>query len=652
MIPMRDLAIHRKMIAAILVASCVALLATAAAVLLYEIGSFRPRKTQEARTQAQLFSVNLQAPMLFGFPEEADEELSKLASNAEIEMACVYLEDLTEFATYRRAKEGNPRIDVSPGGALAIISEIADDSWQCPAIEPPQESQFDGERLDVLQEVTRDGNLIGFLLLRYHLPPLSGRLTQYSLMFGAVLFALLTVSILLSQGLDRIIIGPLLGLADAAHAVTDDEDYSVRVKPRGRDEIGYLTLAFNRMLSTIEQRDADLRQAHDEQRQLQDQLLQAQKMESIGRLAGGVAHDFNNLLTVVVGCTDLALRRLPPDHEVYSLLDNIRQATGQATGLTQRLLAFARRQVIAPRLLDINIMLMETEKMLRTLIGDDIELAAIARPDLWMVKADASQVMQVLVNLTVNGRDAMPRGGRLTIETHNVTLNADQARLEGSLDPGDYVLLTVTDTGTGIPEDVQPHLFEPFFTTKEQGKGTGLGLATCYGIVKQSGGVITFSTVPERGTQFRVYLPRASGEDVPTVERPAPVEAAGRETLLVVEDNALVRGTTVDLLRAQGYNVLEAASGTDALVLVETFDGEIHLLVTDVVMPEMGGHEVSERVRQLRPKMGVLFVSGYTSDEIVHRGALEGDIAFLQKPFTSDVLIRSVSEVLDACRRS
>lgn len=643
---MRHLPIHRKMVLIILVASGVALMATALAVLVYEVGSYRPRKAQEVRTQAQLFSANLHPSLAFFAPEDTTNELLKLSNNPEIALACVYDANAEMVAYYERSE-----LLPTPAEAAALLLPPTPPGVAaqevCPTISPPHEYVFEGDRLDLTQEVAREGNLLGFLFLRYDLPPLSGRLTQYSLMFGAVLFALLMVSVLLSQALDRAISGPILGLAEAAHAVTEDEDYSVRVQPLGDDEIGHLTVAFNRMLSTIEQRDADLRQAHREQRQLQEQLLQAQKMESIGRLAGGVAHDFNNLLTVVVGCTDLALRRLPPGGEVHSLIDNIRQATSQATDLTQRLLAFARRQVIEARLISLNDLILETEKMLRTLIGDDVELVAIARPELWWVKADASQIMQVLVNLTVNGRDAMPHGGRLTIETFNVTLDDEQARVEGDLEPGDYVLLSVTDTGTGIPEDVQPHLFEPFFTTKEQGKGTGLGLAMCYGIVKQSGGLITFSTMPEMGTQFRVYLPRAQGSPSTEAAREGgQSESRGQETILVVEDNALVRSTTVDLLRAQGYQILEAASGEDALRILKDHAEPIQLLITDVVMPGMGGQEVAERVSSLRPDIAVLFVSGYTTDEIVHRGALEGDIAFLQKPYTSEVLIHKVQDVL------
>ncbi len=651
MIGLRDLPIQRKMIVVILVASGVALAATAVAVLLFEVGSYRPRKAQEARTQAELFSVNLQASLIFDEAEDTAEELSKLASNEEIELACVYDEGQNLFAAYRR--DGADRGPIAAaGGVTALQATESDQVLPCPEGLPKQAGRFSNKRFELLQEVARDGRLLGYFYLRYQLPPLTARLPQYSVMFGAVLFALLMVSILLSQVLGRIISGPLLALADAARTVTEKKDYRVRVEPTGQDEIGQLTGAFNRMLSTIEQRDADLRRANEEQRKLQQQLLQAQKMESIGRLAGGVAHDFNNLLTVVVGCTDLALRRLTEEHAAYPLLDNIRQATSQATGLTQRLLAFARRQVIEARLICLNDLLSETEKMLRTLIGGDVILVAAPGADLWVVKADANQLMQVLVNLTVNGRDAMPDGGRLTIATSNVVLDAERASLEGALKPGEYVLLTVTDTGTGIPEEVQPHLFEPFFTTKEQGKGTGLGLAMCYGIVKQSGGLITFSTFPERGTQFRVYLPRAIGEVEPAaVPEGLSLKAPGRETLLVVEDNELVRGTTVSLLRGHGYEVLECASGADALRRVEEHDGHIHLLVTDVVMPGMGGMEVADRIRSLRPDIGVLFVSGYTADEIIHRETFEDGVAFLQKPYTADILIRRVRQVLEVAER-
>lgn len=628
---MRDLPIYQKLVVLLLVASGTSLVITSGVLLLYEVSSFEQRKKQETRAQAELFSLNLEAPLMFDAQTETFETLRLLGSDPSIKIACVYRYDEHErleklYIWWTR-------------------DEPSDSS--CPAW-PRTGIHVEGDLLRLHQDVVAEQQVVGGLYLEYDLPSLAQRLSQYFLLAGAVLIALLLSSVLLSLVLQQVITGPILALSRAADRVTDAEDYTVRVEPPGNDEIGHLAKVFNRMLATVEQRDVALRQANSEQKRLQEQLVQAQKMESIGRLAGGVAHDFNNLLTVIVGCTDLAFSRLEEESSVRPLLSNIRNATTQATSLTNRLLAFARRQIIEPRVISLNDLVLEAEKMLRTLIGDDVELLAIPRRDLWSVKADPSQMMQVLVNLAVNARDAMPHGGKLTIETQNVVLGEAQVARHPEAKAGEYVLLRVNDTGMGMSEEVKAHLFEPFYTTKERGKGTGLGLAMCYGIVKQSGGYISFVSEPGRGTAFQVYLPRA-------IERPEkqrhdthPVRLpVGNETLLVVEDNALVRSTTVELLKAQGYAVLEAAGGADAIRLVESTRQVIDLLVTDVVMPEMSGKDVALRLKAIRPEIRVLYVSGYTADEIIHRGALEGGISFLQKPYTSESLIRKVRSVLD-----
>lgn len=627
---LRNLPIYQKMIVIILVASCIALTATVGALLFYELTSFQPRQKAQARAQADLFSVNLRAPLLFDNLEETEEALQGLASNEAIVLACVYrYSDLERQETFY-ARWMRPPLEA-----------------ECPA-RLTHGVRFEGGLLHLSRPIEEDGNVLGRLYICFQLPSLGHRLLKYLLMVGAVFFALVSLATVLSLALRQTISGPLEELVEALNRVAREQDYSVRVEPQSGDEIGNLTLAFNAMLETIEQRETALRQATSEQKKLQEQLVQSQKMESIGRLAGGVAHDFNNLLTVIVGCTDLGFNRLPKDSPVRPLLLNIRNATAQATGLTNRLLAFARRQVNEPRVLDLNELVLEAEKMLRTLIGDDVELIAIPRNDLWFVRADQSQMMQVLVNLAVNARDAMPDGGQLTIETENRDLGRDEALEHPEARPGEYVMVSVSDTGEGIDKSVQNHLFEPFFTTKERGKGTGLGLAMCYGIVKQSGGFIDFESRLGHGTVFRVFVPRTREQPEPTRHPKELVQLpSGEETLMVVEDNALVRVTTVELLKAQGYTVFEAASGPDALRLLDDIPGSLDLLVTDVVMPEMNGKEVARQIQAQRPDIGILYVSGYTANEIIHRGALEGGIAFLQKPYTSEALIRKVRSVLD-----
>ncbi len=385
-----------------------------------------------------------------------------------------------------------------------------------------------------------------------------------------------------------------------------------------------------------------------ERKRLETQLRQAQKMEGVGRLAGGVAHDFNNLLTVMLSNAALALDGLAEKDPVREDLVEIEGAAKRAAVLTRQLLAFARRQVAEPRALDLNAVTLAMHKMLRRLIGEDVELVTLLADGVWTVWADPGHIEQVLVNLAVNARDAMPTGGKLTIETSNVMLDAEQAGRHAGMRPGDYVLLEVGDDGQGMTPEVLEHVFEPFFTTKERGKGTGLGLSTCYGIVKQSGGWIWVASEPGRGTRFSIYLPRLGVE----AEAFAPAEVGplhgGTETILLVEDDPKVREVAVRALRDRGYRVLEAATGTEALRAAESTGDPINLLLTDVVMPHMSGRELAERVRALRPRIRVLYTSGYGEYASVHHPEPGRSVALLPKPFDPASLARKVRDVLDS----
>jgi len=385
-----------------------------------------------------------------------------------------------------------------------------------------------------------------------------------------------------------------------------------------------------------------------ERRQLEGQFRQAQKMEAVGRLAGGIAHDFNNLLTVIAGYSDMMLSRLAADDPLRAHVSEIRSAGDRAASLTRQLLAFSRQQVLAPQVLDLNAVVANMDKMLRRLIGEHIDLVTVCEKPLWRVKADPGQLEQVIMNLAVNARDAMPKGGKLTLETANVELSGAYARAHVAVKPGRYVMLAVSDTGCGMDAETQSHLFEPFFTTKERGKGTGLGLSTVYGIVKQSGGNVWVYSEPGRGTTFKVYLPLVDEplEDLRPVEARA-VPVRGTETVLVVEDEVSVRSLVRGVLESHGYRVLEACHGADALAISDQHGGPIHLLLTDVVMPEMSGRDLASRVVPRRPGIRVLYMSGYTDDAIVHNGVLDAGTAFLQKPFTPDALAHKVREVLD-----
>ena len=384
-----------------------------------------------------------------------------------------------------------------------------------------------------------------------------------------------------------------------------------------------------------------------ERKRLEEQLLQAQKMESVGRLAGGVAHDFNNLLTVINGYCDLMLEGMETSDPLKEQLDEVRGAGQRAAALTQQLLAFSRRQVMRPQVLDLNGFLRETERLLQRLIGEDVRLVTVLDAALGKVKADPGQINQVILNLAVNGRDAMPGGGRLTIETANVDIDAESAAAQVGSRAGRYVRLSVGDTGAGMDAETRRHLFEPFFTTKPAGQGTGLGLSSVYGIVQQSGGWISVYSEPGQGTQFHVYLPRLEDDGeaaAAPVENPAP--ALGTETILVTEDQNNVRRLVSRMLRGFGYHVLEAANGEEALAAAAAHAGPVHLLITDVVMPEMSGRELGAELKRLRPEIRVLYMSGYTGNAIARRGLLEEGVAFIQKPFTAESLAGKVRDTL------
>jgi len=384
------------------------------------------------------------------------------------------------------------------------------------------------------------------------------------------------------------------------------------------------------------------------QRHLEEQLLQSRKLESIGRLAGGVAHDFNNLLTVILASTEFAMRGVSDGGTARTDLELVRDAAQRAAHLTGQLLAFARRQVSAPELLDLNELTQQVDGLLRRVIGEHVQLTSVLQPGLHQVLVDRGQMEQVLVNLAVNARDAMPDGGRLTLETANVSIGGTYATSHANVEAGEYVMLAVSDTGTGIAPSVIEHVFEPFFTTKLPGHGTGLGLATCYGTIRQARGEILVYSELGKGTTFKILLPRAlSGPVHDEVEASPERSLGGTETILVVEDDALLRGVAARILREQGYQVLEAVSGGDALNVAEGYSETIHLLLTDVVMPHLSGNELAHRLLEQRSHLRVIYTSGYTANAIAQRGVLEPLVDFLPKPYVAATLLAKVREVLD-----
>ncbi len=385
-----------------------------------------------------------------------------------------------------------------------------------------------------------------------------------------------------------------------------------------------------------------------QRKRLEEQLLHAQKMEAVGRLAGGVAHDFNNMLTVIAGYNRMILDELSPIDPLRGYAEEILKAADRAGAITNQLLAFSRRQIAKPRVILLNMVIAQTDKMLRRLIGEDVHLQLSLGSDVGNIKADPGHVEQAIVNLVVNARDAMPDGGRLTIETANVHLDENYVRTHLGVTPGDFVMVAVSDTGHGMDAETRRHIFEPFFTTKEKGRGTGLGLATVYGIVKQAGGDIWVYSEPGRGTTFKLYFPRVSeplSDEVDAGNAPAPASETA-ETILLVEDETAVRELTLKMLRQLGYTVLTAESADDAMRVSEAYAGKLSLLVTDVVMPGMSGRQLADALVLVRPGIKVLFLSGYTENTVVHHGVLDAGVDFLPKPFSRDVLGKKLREIL------
>ena len=419
-----------------------------------------------------------------------------------------------------------------------------------------------------------------------------------------------------------------------------------------KDGLGVSVRVSGRAVSDGDKRTAFELFAEDvtERRALEQQLRQSQKMEAVGRLAGGIAHDFNNLLMVISGYSEFLLERLGPDPALRGPAQEIAGASQRASSLTRQLLAFSRKQMLAPKILDLNGVVTENLKMLTRVIGEDIDLVMVPASSLGAVRADAGQIDQVIMNLAVNARDAMPSGGKLTIETSNVSLDEDYARFHAPLRPGDYVMLSISDTGLGMDSETQSHIFEPFFTTKGP-KGTGLGLSTVYGIVKQSGGYIWVFSESGKGTTFKIYLPQVAERVEPAqvvASEESALTAPGTETILLAEDEANLRYLARQFLEKQGYKVIEAADGTRAMQIALAHQGVIHLLLTDVIMPGMNGRELAQRISEIRPQTKVLYMSGYTENVIGHNGTLDAGVRLLQKPFTLGELRSKVRQVLDS----
>jgi len=435
------------------------------------------------------------------------------------------------------------------------------------------------------------------------------------------------------------------GMAGEAEMTPIDSEFRIRRRNGGVRtlEVSATNLLQHPAVSGIVMNARDV----TERRKLEEQLLQAQRMEAIGTLSGGIAHDFNNILTVILGHTEVLLQALPPASAEYAHLKSIDEASRRASTLTRQLLAFSRKQVLQPRVFNLNSLIVDLDKMLRRLISEDIELETVTDPKLGTTRADPGQVEQVVMNLVVNARDAMKSGGRITIETANVTLDEEYVRSHTGARSGPHVMLAVSDTGEGISPETLPLIFEPFFTTKEVGKGTGLGLSTVYGIVKQSGGTVWVYSQPGRGTTFKIYLPRVDESESVVAEPVRRAVAAGAETVLLVEDEPALRDLIRYALTGNGFTVLDVPSPADAIALSRRHNGSLHLLLTDVIMPGMDGPALARQVLKERPDIKILYMSGYATNFIMHDGVVDAGTNFLEKPFHPRTLLNKVREVLD-----
>jgi signal transduction histidine kinase/CheY-like chemotaxis protein len=504
----------------------------------------------------------------------------------------------------------------------------------------PQEIQLGSERyLAATVRLSQPDDAPVFLSVFKSFDKASAFLRQ----LNGILAALGLLSILAGSALVFLISDtftrPLANLVSGVRAL-ETGDYDYPLEQTGGDEVAEVTGAFTRMR-------AGLRKAHSDQQQMEERLRQAHKMEAVGRLAGGVAHDFNNLLTIIRGHSDLLLERPDNDSSLKRSVEQIRKAADRAVALTRQLLAFSRMQVLQPRVLDLNAVVADLGKMLPRLIGEHIEYVFRPGANLGRVKADPGQIEQVIMNLAVNARDAMPEGGSLTVTTRSVVISDAEAALRAPMTPGSYVVLSVTDTGHGMDEATKAHIFEPFFTTKEVGKGTGLGLATVYGVVKQSGGFVWVESTPGNGAAFDVYLPECAQEAsrFDSEARPAAIPR-GSETILVVEDEESVRSITCEFLTSSGYRVLEAANGVEALEVAARHQGRIHLVLSDMVMPKMSGTALAERLKTVLPDAVVLLISGYAEYSNASWESSSKPAAVLQKPLSRAALVEKVREAL------
>ncbi len=644
-----DLSITWKLVLLTTVTGSVALLLASIAFAYQDARAFKKRTTHEIATLAKVISANSAAPLVFDDPGAAEGILAALSAEPQLIRADLFNAEARRFATYQRPGATSDGLLLDTTG---------------PRI------RTEHGHLILLEEVLLDGQVVGHLQIESSMEELRTHLLEMGRSILGVFVIAVLAGLVISLPIQGALSKPLLRLADAAQLISKSNDYSIRVATQGNDEVGLVTDSFNEMVTQIELQEKVLQDTHrqlqtkvedlkseieqrraveESLRENKEALRQAHKLEAVGLLAGGVAHDFNNLLTAIIGFSELILRSLDPKDRLCSMIREVKTAGERGAALTQQLLAFSRKQILETKVLDLNSTVEDSAKLLRRLVGEDVEIEARPDASIGSIKVDPGQLQQILWNLAVNSRDAMPTGGKLVIETGHADIDEHQCSKIPELQPGAYVTLSVRDTGCGIKKALLERIFEPFFTTKEQGNGTGLGLSTVYGIVKQSGGHISVDSAEGEGTTFRIYFPELDEAPLAARELESRPPARGEtRTVLLVEDEPVVRELAKRTLQLGGYSVLVADGGEEAIRIFGDSGGGIDLLVTDIIMPRMNGREVYEQLAAMKLDLKVLFMSGHTDRAIVHHGVLHEGTPFLRKPFSLDQLLNKVRETLGA----
>jgi signal transduction histidine kinase len=653
--------IQGKLLAIIMATSACAVLLAGTLMLLVNFYEGRSLLLQNLTIEGRVLAANSTAALAFDDPEAAGEVLGHLRSAPQIRAAALYDHEGRLFASYF-PPDGNPApVPLKPG---------------------PDEAQSGLDRIPIVETVVLNGRRIGTVFVHTDLRALYQQIGTSAAGMALVAGLSLLAAFFAALRLQRYVSAPVLALAQVAKDVSERRDYSLRASHLTQDEVGMLVDAFNSMLDQIQQRDRQLEthrnhlqqeveartseltqtnvqlQGEIDQRNRtetalrlsQEQLFRSQKMEALGNLTGGIAHEFNNLLQIISGFSEVMLLQLPAGSAIRRDLEGIIEAVDRGAAVTNQLLAFSRRQLHQPKVLALNGFMTKLGTVLQRLLGEQITLVTELDPSLGNVKADWGQLEQVIINLALNARDAMPRGGRLTFTTANVELDEQAARKFTGGRPGAFVMFSVSDNGIGMDAATKARMFEPFFTTKPMGQGTGLGLSTVYGIVHQNQGIIDVESEPGGGTTLRIYLPRVNepAEQVEPIASTTPTPLSRRaKTIVLAEDESAVRMVVQRALEAQGFQVLAAPSGSEAIQLSQQHPGPLHLLLTDIAMSGMNGVELSQRLLDLYPDMKVLYMSGHAQDAIRLSGPGEAVRPFLQKPFSLSVLVRKVREVLE-----